>query len=100
MSEDIKNICKQIVDHADPVGVILYGAKYTPSGKDLKEASFCVIVMENEKEAEMKMYRSLDTELPFNLLVYSEKVWTGLKNDPTSYAHSIISKGVLLYGKA
>jgi hypothetical protein len=100
MNEAVMRLSDAIKDLADPCGILLYGAKQDLLAEGLREVNLCVIVKEDHKEVERMLYRALDTELAFNLLVYREEDWAKLTADPTSYAASIARKGVLLYGKA
>ena len=100
MSEEIRYISDSIVSLVDPCAVILYGAKYSPDGVSVREVSLCVIVENDCQDTEKKIYKGVCTDLQFNLLVYSSKDWDELKNDCTSYAYKISSRGVLLYGRA
>jgi hypothetical protein len=100
MNEAVMRLSDAIKDLADPCGILLYGAKQDLLAEGLREVNLCVIVKEDPKEVERMLYRALDTELAFNLLVYREEDWAKLTADPTSYAASIARKGVLLYGKA
>ena len=100
MNEAVMRLSDAIKDLADPCGILLYGAKQDLLAEGLREVNLCVIVKEDPKEVERMLYRALDTELAFNLLVYREEDWAKLTADPTSYGASIARKGVLLYGKA
>ena len=100
MNEILRQICDRIVKEASPSAVFLYGQKPTPSGESLREASFFLVVEKEAKETERRLYRSLDLDFAYNLLVYTAEDWRLLSEDPTSYASSIRRKGVLLYGKA
>jgi hypothetical protein len=100
MNEAVMHLSDAIQDLAEPCGILLYGAKQDLLVEGLREVNLCVIVKDEPKEVERMLYRALDTELAFNLLVYREADWARLTADPTSYAASIARKGVLLYGKA
>ena len=100
MSNELQSICEKIVREVSPVQIILYGTKFTPSGDRLREANLCIVVETEAKEAERRLYRSLELDFPFNLLVYNKEIWEKLLSDSTSYASSIQKKGVVLYGKA
>ncbi len=100
MNEAVIRLSDAIKDLAEPCGILLYGAKQDLLAEGLREVNLCVIVKDEPKEVERMLYRALDTELAFNLLVYREEDWARLTADPTSYAASIARKGVLLYGKA
>lgn len=100
MNEMLQTICARMIAEAKPSAILLYGQKPTSDGKTLREASFCLIVEREAKETERQLYRLLDLDFAYNLLVYTTEDWQQLCADPTSYASSIRQKGVLLYGKA
>ena len=70
------------------------------TGEALTEVNLCLIVESEAKETERRLYRTLDTPMPCNYLVYAREEWEHLSSDPTSYAAGIRQNGVLLYGKA
>jgi hypothetical protein len=84
----------------DPCGILLYGAKQALPEEGLREVNLCLIVKDDPKETERMLYRTLEADFAFNLLVYREADWATLTTDETSYASDIRKKGVLLYGKA
>ena len=96
MTDVLNEICKTVIDEVKPSKIILYGEK--KNGECLREASLLIVVRDNPKEAERRLYYALDCEVAFNLLVYEEKDFAALIEDETSYAYSIMSKGRVLYG--
>lgn len=96
MNGVLDQICKTVIDEVSPSKVILYGEK--KNGEKLREASLLIVVKGDPKEAERRLYRILDCDVAFNLLVYREEDFLVLINDETSYAYSIMSKGRVLYG--
>jgi hypothetical protein len=98
MTDTVNRLCADIVASCDTAKVILYGTKFTPDGKGIREVNLCLVVREDVKKAEAKLYRCLDSELVFNLLLYSEEDFNTHTTDATSYAHSIMTKGTVLYG--
>jgi len=100
MNEQLTALVESIKSLCDPCGIILYGAKQALPEEGLREANLCLIVNDDPKETERMLYRALDVDFAFNLLVYRESDWMSLTADETSYAAGILKKGVLLYGKA
>ena len=98
MTDTVKKLCADITQAVDTARVILYGTKFTPDGKTVREINLSLVVREDVKKAEAKLYRCLESQLVFNLLLYSEEDFAVLSADPTSYAHKIISGGTVLYG--
>lgn len=96
MNDVLDRICKTVLDEVSPSKIVVYGEK--KNGELLREASLLIVVKSDPKEAERRLYRSLDCDVAFNLLVYKEEDFVILENDKTSYAYSIMSKGRVLYG--
>ena len=89
-------ICSDIINEVTPSKIVVYGEK--KNGEELREASLLIVVKGDPKEAERSLYRSLECDIAINLLVYNEEDFHILEKDETSYAHSIMSKGRVLYG--
>ena len=96
MNDVLDRICKTVLDEVSPSKIVVYGEK--KNGELIREASLLIVVKSDPKEAERRLYRSLDCDVAFNLLVYKEEDFVILENDKTSYAYSIMSKGRVLYG--
>ena len=98
MKDQISALCAEILEHCDASRIILYGSKFTPDGKTVREVNLCLVVKEEPMKVEARLYRELECEIVFNLLVYSKDEFERLEKDPTSYAHSIVRKGTVLHG--
>jgi hypothetical protein len=96
MNGMLESICKTVVNEVSPSKIVIYGEK--KNGEVLREASLLIVVKGDPKEAERRLYRVLDCDVAFNLLVYKEEDFLILERDETSYAYSIMSKGRVLYG--
>ena len=96
MNGMLESICRTVVNEVSPSKIVLYGEK--KNGEVLREASLLIVVKGDPKEAERRLYRVLDCDVAFNLLVYKEEDFLILEKDETSYAYSIMSKGRVLYG--
>ncbi len=100
MNEQLTALVESIKALCSPCGIVLYGAKQALPEEGIREVNLCLIVKDDPKEIERMLYRTLDADFAFNLLVYREEAWRTLTADATSYAAGILKKGVLLYGKA
>ena len=96
MNGMLESICRTVVNEVSPSKIVIYGEK--KNGEVLREASLLIVVKGDPKEAERRLYRVLDCDVAFNLLVYKEEDFLILEKDETSYAYSIMSKGRVLYG--
>ena len=90
-------LCKIITDHPNIKKAVRYGEKTNRDG-EVREASLLIVTDSEPKTLESELYRELDCDIAFNLLVYREEDFSSLAADPTSYAHSILSKGTVIYG--
>ena len=98
MKDILSEFCSEILKSCDVSKIILYGEKYQPCNNALREINLCLAVNGDPGEAELKLYKTLDADFAFNLLVYSEDDFNALISDPTSYASSIMRKGTVLHG--
>ena len=96
MDTVLDSIVKTVTDEVKAKKIVIYGEK--KNGECLREASLLIVVENEPKEAEKRLYRVLDCEIALNLLVYKEDDFLLLEKDETSYAFSIMSKGRVLYG--
>ncbi len=90
-------LCEAIINHPNVKKAVRYGEKRNQNG-ELREVSFLIVTDSEPKDLESGLYRELDCDIAFNLLVYREDVFSSLVSDPTSYAYSILSKGTVIYG--
>lgn len=98
MKEKLRSLCDGIVNICSPSKIILYGCKSAHGSDEIREVNLCIVVKKDPKETERKLYRCLECDFAFNLLVYNEEYFTALLSDPTSYASSIAKKGTVLHG--
>ena len=98
MKEKLRVLCDSIVKVCAPTRIILYGCKTEVTSNDVREVNLLIVVKERAKELERELYRNLECDFAFNLLLYNEDDYTSLISDPTSYASCITRKGTVLYG--
>ena len=99
--QEIESLKEKIIKTADPELIILFGEKKHLESEKIREVNLCVVVAESDCSGiEKKIYLNVESEIVFNILVYSHDEWQHLKADHTSYVSSIIKKGVLIYEKA
>ena len=96
MNTSLEQIRQMILDEVSPSKIVIFGEK--KNGDDVREVSLLIVVKDDPKDVERKLYRALDLEFAYNLLVYKEEDFLLLIEDRTSYAYSIMSKGRVLYG--
>lgn len=100
IDERIKNVCNEIIAVQSPAEIYLIGTKINVSSK-LKDFKLAVIVGDDEDiyKAEDNIYRSVDCEIPFELIVYNKTRFENLSAQKYSYASRITEKGYKMYGQ-
>lgn len=94
----ILSIVDQILDVCNPYRIILFNKKFD-LWENLISFKVCIIVPNDTDvpELECSLYLELDSEIPFDMLIYREKEWIDLIEDNTSFANKILKSGVVLY---
>lgn len=92
--EEITAICR-------PEKIILFGEKKVVSTGKTGEAKFCIVADATDKEAlEKKLYLEIESDISFDIIVYTPAEWENLLEDPQSYASRIREKGTVLWDAA
>ena len=90
LRDDIVRLCA-------PKKIYVFHQKTSPDGA-LTAVKLCVIVPSGDaREAEGRLYAELESELPFDLLVYTEEEWRLLLGTELSFARHIGDTGRVLY---
>jgi hypothetical protein len=97
--DEIERIRDEIVSLCKPVKIILYGKKHSVSTGFVKDISLCVILKNGDKAVtEKQIYMTIDSDVSFTVLLYTQLEWDRLITDEQSYAHRISEKGTVIYG--
>lgn len=90
LRDDIVRLCK-------PLKIYLFSHKQRPSG-ECYAVKFCVIIPDgNARLVERTLYVEMESELAFDVLVYTAEEWKKLLQNPMSFAAHIESMGRVLY---
>ncbi len=94
----IDQVAQQILCLHPVEKMILFSRKGDLAGGT---ASFklCVVAdVENSGELEREIYYSVDSPLPFDVVVYTAEQWQAQVKIPHSFASKVQEKGVVVYG--
>lgn len=98
LNDSVKNVCSVINASFKPEKIILFNVKKSVSG-DVRSFKICVIVeTENRLDTERHIYLDIDSEIPFDVLVYTPEEWDSLLNEKSSFACRVIKEGTYIYG--
>ncbi len=86
-----------IVHLCAPRQIYMFHQKSSLAG-DLTAVKLCVIIPGGDsQETECRLYMELESDLPFDLLVYTQEEWKRLLDTKLSFAQHIRETGRLLY---
>ncbi len=93
--DSIRGVAKSIEAGLSPEHIILFSHKTGVAGK-LISFKLCVVIDGGEREkteAERRVYLEVDSEIPFDVVLYTSKEWRELLGIPHSFASSINETG-------
>ncbi len=86
-----------IVRLCSPLRIYVYNQKTSTAG-ELSSVKLCVVIPDGDsREVECRLYMELESDLPFDVLVYTEAEWQALLETRLSFAQHIRETGRLLY---
>lgn len=93
----LKDLCDQIIRISNASRVILFSFKQDTDG-NLSSVKLCVLIRSGDsQEMEHRLYVEIDSELPFDVLVYNQDEWAELIENKMSFAARINWSGRVLY---
>ncbi|KPU45174.1 nucleotidyltransferase domain protein [Oxobacter pfennigii] len=99
IQDNIDSIKKQIIAKYSPVKLILFGSWSKMTGTDKSDIDLCIIKdTVDKKDLLTDMYLNIESDLPIDIIIYTEQEWFECVNDTTSFAYSINQQGVSIHG--
>lgn len=98
-SVEIDAIKEQVVRLFKPEKLFLFGSQARGSANSNSDIDLCVIVDTDNKRALIaEMYLHIDSNRPFDLILYTPKEWNQISSESGTFANIIAEKGVEIYG--
>ncbi len=97
--EIIMHIINQIKEKFQPIEILIFGSYAKGVVREKSDLDLCIITeTDNKRKLVQKMLVEIDAEIDIDYVVYTPTEWEAYKDDPTTFAHIIYSKGVRLIG--
>ncbi len=98
-NEEIDYIKKQLIEKFSPKEIILFGSVAKGIFREDSDIDLCTIAdITNKRQSLTNMYVNIESNIPFDLVLYTIDEWNNCINDKSSFAYSIINTGVKIYG--
>ena len=76
---------------------MLFNVKHSPNG-EVKGFKLCVVMETADKAGdEKRIYLDIDSDIPFDVLVYTPREWDALLLEQHSFANRIMREGTCVY---
>ena len=99
--KEIRFICEEIKRLFDVETITGFGAKKNQNDDSVTDMDICVVANTDNKNAWIKKaYLEIDSEIPFDLFLYTPDEWSALTRQSESFASRIQRKGCVFFGKA
>ena len=99
--KEIQTVADAIGSKYQPKAIVLISKKIN-NQNELISFKIAVLVDDNISsisELECKIYLDVDSEIPYDIVIYKASEWLYLKEDTSTFAYKIYSQGVWLYGE-
>lgn len=97
-NKEIDYIKKQVIEKYNPKEIILFGSVAKGIFREHSDIDLCIIMdTMNKRELLTNMYIDIESNIPFDLVLYTIEEWKNCINDKSSFAYAIINTGVKIY---
>lgn len=97
-SPHVSAVVREIVRLLAPQKIYLYNQRVNAQGATTGFKLCIVADCPNTEQAECKIYVDVDSEVPFDVLLYTPVQWEQLIRQDKSFASHIARNGVVVYG--
>lgn len=98
-NKEIDSIKRQVIEKYNPKEILLFGSVAKGIFREHSDIDLCIIMdTMNKRELLTNMYIDIESNIPFDLVLYTIEEWNNCINDKSSFAYSIINTGVKIYG--
>lgn len=100
-AKEITFICEELKKLFPVEKLIVFGVKRSEKNASVTDVDICAVANTDDKNAWIrKAYIEIDSEIPFDLFLYTPDEWDALTQQSESFASRILRKGCLVYGEA
>jgi hypothetical protein len=101
VEKEVQAVAESIGEKYQPKSIVLISKKVNNRG-DLTSFKIALLVSDDitsVSELECKIYLDVDSDIPYDIVIYRISEWLYLKEDVSTFAYKIYSQGVWLYGE-
>ncbi len=92
-NSEIKCVVRQLKKMADVKKIMLFHKKNSLNG-GLSAFKICAVIETIDKPMlEMRIYREIDSEIPFDVVIYTPEEWRILSEEKGTFANKVAKTG-------
>ena len=101
LPSEITNVCEDMLRLFDVKRMVVFGIKNDEKCKGVCDFDLCVVAdsIDDKNIWLKKAYLEIDSDIPFDLFLYTEKEWDDCIKFSESFASRINRKGSVVYEK-
>lgn len=96
--EYINEVVNQIIYNFEPQKIILFSVKQDLNGKSISFKLCIILDCQDKFEAERDIYVNTDSEIPFDIVIYTPQEFDDYMDIEGSFANKINNTGIVVYG--
>lgn len=97
-SPQVEKVVREIADRYEPECIYLYNHKQDLTGATSAFKLAVIGPFADREQAERDIYLDIDSEVPFDVILYTPGEWEQLCDNEKSFAHKILLTGMVMYG--
>ena len=98
-AKEITFICQELKRLFDVEKLIVFGVKRSENDSSVTDLDICVVCKYTDKTAWLKKaYLEIDSEIPFDIFLYTPDEWNLMTRQTESFASRILRKGCVVFG--
>lgn len=98
--DTLNSIQKQLVEKYEPDKIFLFGSLAKGVIHKSSDIDLCVVIETSDKRILLNdMYVNIESDISFDIILYTKKEWEKNISDFTSFAYKILKEGELIYGR-
>lgn len=95
----LEKIKDQLIQRFQPSKIILFGSVAKGIFKETSDIDLCIIQdTDNKKDLLIDMYVEIESDVPFDIVLYTNEEWSTCEHDKSAFAYQIKHTGVIIYG--
>lgn len=96
IENEIRTVCDSLKEKFSPEKIIIYNKRTNLSGKVTSFKVCLVIDAEDVLQCESKIYSTVESEIPFDVLIYTPSQWDEFSKKDDCFAQKIDRTGVIV----